>query len=125
MKKSDKTNIFKTPEGYFEDLPNRILLENKKRKARMYSIGSSLSAAAVILLGFLLFVLSNGTVQETSVEANLNQEIDLYISSGYWQAEDILSLDENPNEILDEIISKEWGTSDSESNDQFEEEWWY
>lgn len=125
MKKSNKTNIFKTPEGYFEDLPEMILLENNKRKTRTYSIVSSLSAAAVILLGIFLFVLNNDTIQETSVEANLNQEIDLYISSGYWQAEDILSLGENPNEILDEIISVEWGTSGSESNDQFEEDWWY
>jgi hypothetical protein len=125
MKKSNKTNIFKTPEGYFEDLPERILLGNTKRKTRMYSIASSLSAAAVILLGIFLFVLNNDTIQETSVEANLNQEIDLYISSGYWQAEDILSLGENPNEILDEIISMEWGTTDSESNDQFEDDWWY
>ncbi len=125
MKKSDKNNIFKTPEGYFGDLPGKILLENTKRKTRMYSLVSSLSAAAVIVLGIFLFVLNNDIIQETSYETNLNQEIDLYISSGYWQTEDILSLGENPNEILDEIISMEWGTSDPNSNDQLEEDWWY
>lgn len=124
MKNSNKINIFKTPEGYFEDLPRKILHKNSKRKTRIFSIAGSLSAAAVILLGFFLFVLNNDTLQETSLEANMNQEIDLYISSGYWQAEDILSLDENSNDILDEIISMEWITFGSEIDDQFEEDWW-
>jgi hypothetical protein len=61
---------------------------------------------------------------DQSLEADLEQEIDLYISSGYWQAEDILSFSENPNLILDEIIEEEWGGVENSQTDTDTEEWW-
>ena len=61
---------------------------------------------------------------EQSLEADLEQEIDLYISSGYWQAEDILSFSENPNLILDEIIEEEWGGVESSQTDTDTDVWW-
>lgn len=125
MKNLPKKNIFQTPEGYFDRLPEEILEKNQKRKTRTFTILSSLAAAAVIILGMFLFVLKNDINPNDSLEANLDQEIDLYINSGYWQAEDILSFADNPNSILDEIITLEWGTYEYEHTDQFEEDWWY
>lgn len=125
MKNIPKTNIFNTPEGYFEKLPEEILARNQKRKTRSISLVSSIAAAAVIVLGMFLFVLKYDINTETSLEASLVQEIDLYINSGYWQAEDILSFADNPNSILDEIISTEWGTYEMDTVDQLEEDWLY
>jgi hypothetical protein len=125
MKNLPKKNIFQTPEGYFDKLPEEVLAKHQKRKTRSFAIISSLSAAAVIILGMFLFVLKNDINPNDSLEANLDQEIDLYINSGYWQAEDILSFADNPNSILDEIITLEWGSYEYEHTDQFEEDWWY
>ena len=125
MKNLPKTNIFRTPEGYFEKLPEEILAKNQKRKTRSIALMSSIAAAAMILLGLVLFVFNNETDTNSSLEANLNQEIDLYINSGYWQAEDILSFADNPDSILDEIISLEWGSFEYENPDEQEEELWY
>lgn len=125
MKNLPKTNIFQTPEGYFEKLPEEILTKNSRRKTRSFTIVSSIAAAAVIVLGMFLFVLKNDLNTDNSIEANLGQEIDLYINSGYWQAEDILSFADNPDSILDEIITLEWGTNEFESTDTIEEDWWY
>lgn len=125
MKNLPKSNIFQTPNGYFEKLPEEILLRNNRMKTRSFTLMSTIAAAAVIVLGIFLFVLMNDINPNTSLEANLDQEIDLYINSGYWQAEDILSFADNPNSILDEIITMEWGTYESEITDQIDEDWWY
>jgi hypothetical protein len=125
MKNLPKNNIFQTPEGYFEKLPEKILEKNQKRKTRSFTLISSIAAAAVVILGMFLFVLKNEINPNYSLEVNLDQEIDLYINSGYWQAEDILSFADNPNSILDEIITLEWGSYEFEDADQFEEDWWY
>lgn len=125
MKNIPKSNIFKTPENYFDKLPEEILARHQKSKIRTFTLVSSMGAAAAIVLGMFLFVLKNEFYSNTSIEANLNQEIDLFINSGYWQAEDILSFADNPNSILDEIISMEWGNYEIENTDQYEEDWWY
>jgi hypothetical protein len=125
MKNLPKNNIFQTPEGYFDKLPEEILEKNQRRKIRSITIISSLAAAAVIILGMFLFVLKNDVNPNNSLEANLDQEIDLFINSGYWQAEDILSFADNPDSILDEIITFEWGSYEYENTDQTEEDWWY
>jgi hypothetical protein len=125
MKNLPKNNIFQTPEGYFDKLPEEILEKNQRRKTRSITIISSLAAAAVIILGMFLFVLKNDVNPNNSLEANLDQEIDLFINSGYWQAEDILSFADNPDSILDEIITFEWGSYEYENTDQTEEDWWY
>jgi len=125
MKNLPKNNIFQTPEGYFDKLPEEILEKNQRRKTRSITIISSLAAAAVIILGMFLFVLKNDVNPNNSLEANLDLEIDLFINSGYWQAEDILSFADNPDSILDEIITFEWGSYEYENTDQTEEDWWY
>jgi low affinity Fe/Cu permease len=125
MKNIPKTNIFNTPEGYFEKLPEEILARHQKSKARSITLVSATAAAAVIILGMFLFVLTQNFNTDTSLEANLDQEIDLYINSGYWQAEDILSFADNPNSILDEIIFTEWGNYEMDTTDPLEDDWLY
>lgn len=125
MKNIPKKNIFQTPEGYFEKLPEDILARYQKRKTRSFTLVSSIAAAAVIVLGMFLFVLKNDINSNNLLEANLDQEIDLFINSGYWQAEDILFFTDNPNSILDEIITMEWGTYQIENTDQYGDDWWY
>lgn len=112
MKNLPNHNIFKTPEGYFENLPNRIFEKKEHRKSRTMSFIQMTAAAAVIVIGVFFFAIKNDINVDQSIEANLEQEIDLYISSGLWEAEDILTFSENPDLILDEIIEEEWGVEE-------------
>jgi hypothetical protein len=124
MENLPKNILFKTPEGYFEDLPNRVLERNRQKKSRTITLFRMTAAAAVVVIGVFLFGIKNEIMVDQSLEADLEQEIDLYISSGYWQAEDILSFSENPNLILDEIIEEEWGGEENSQTDTDTEEWW-
>lgn len=124
MENLPKNDIFKTPEGYFEGLPSRVLERNEKKKTRTMSFLQMSAAAAIVLIGVFFFVIKNEVQVDYSLEANLEQEIDLYINSGYWEAEDILTFSDNPDLILDAIIEEEWGTIDSNQSDTETEEWW-
>ncbi|MCH6198891.1 hypothetical protein MMU07_04835 [Aquiflexum sp. LQ15W] len=124
MENFPKSIVFKTPEGYFEKLPNRVLERNNQKKIRTLSMVRMTAAAAVITIGVFFFVIKNELMVSKTLEADLEQEIDLYINSGYWQAEDILSFSENPNLILDEIIEEEWGVVESTQPSSDIEEWW-
>lgn len=112
MKNLPDHNVFKTPEGYFENLPARILEKKKNRKSILISMVRMTAAAAVVIIGVFFFAIKNDVIIDQSIEANLDQEIDLYISSGLWEAEDILTFSENPDLILDEIIGEEWGVEE-------------
>jgi hypothetical protein len=124
MENLPKSIVFKTPEGYFEKLPNRVLERNDQKKIRTLSMVRMTAAAAVITIGVFFFVIKNELMVSQTLEADLEQEIDLYINSGYWQAEDILSFSENPNLILDEIIEEEWGVVENTQPSSDIEEWW-
>lgn len=124
MKNIPDRNIFNTPEGYFENLPNRVLDKNELRKTRKMSFVQLTAAAAAVVIGVFFFVTKNDITIDQSIEANLEQEIDLYINSGYWQAEDILTFSENPNLILDEIIEEEWGVLEDNQSEIETGEWW-
>jgi hypothetical protein len=54
----------------------------------------------------------------------MDQEVELYIDSGYWEAEDVLVLSEDPDELLDLIIAEEWSGYPL-SEEQLESEFWY
>jgi hypothetical protein len=110
MEKFPKKNIFKTPENYFEQLPDQILEKRKPRALHYYLSG--IAAAAMVVIGFFLF-LDNETVS-TSVnyQAEINQEVEYYIESGVWNVEDVLLLADNPNELLDDIAAEEWGNQE-------------
>ncbi len=124
MKHLEKNNILKEPEGYFESLPDRILQRHSKEKIRsIYRL--SMAAAAVVVLVFALFVFRTVPPEVNEFEANLEEEVNLYINAGHWNAEDVLSLSEDPNLILDEIIASEWGEYQMEDGAEFEEDLWF
>jgi hypothetical protein len=125
MKNLPKREIYRTPEGYFEELPDKILKGFEEEKVRSISLIKRYAAAAIIILGIGTFALYQYTQEEYALQANLNDEIDLYISSDQWQAEDILSLSENPNSILDEIILAEWGALESSFEEDYEIDQWF
>lgn len=106
MEKFPKKNIFKTPENYFENLPDQIL-EKRKPKALHYYL-SGMAAAAVVVIGFFLFNGSETVTSSISYQLELNEEVEYYIESGVWNVEDVLLLAENPNELLDDITEEEW-----------------
>jgi hypothetical protein len=125
MKHLSKKEVFQTPAGYFEELPDRILLRNENEKTRSISLIRKYAAVAIIVLGIGIFAIYQNNQKEITFQAGLNNEIDLYINSDQWQAEDILSLSENPNSILDEIILTEWGTLDSYNEEDYEIDQWF
>ena len=125
MKHLSKNEVFQTPAGYFEELPDRILLKKDKEKTRSISLILKYAAVAIIILGVGIFAIYQNNPKEFTLQAGLNNEIDLYINSDQWHAEDILSLSENPNSILDEIILTEWGTLDSYYEEDYEIDQWF
>lgn len=107
MKQIPKHNIYKVPEGYFEALPERIL-RSKKTKARQVFL-SRMAAAAVLVIGIAVFIF-RPSFNEATLQAEMDQEVEFYINSGIWNAEDVLSFSENPDELLDVIIAEEWAS---------------
>ena len=110
MKKTPINSIYTVPKGYFETLPDR-LVQKKKRKDRQVFI-YRLAAAAVITVGLVLFAVKLSFVPEVAFQAEIDQEVEFYINSGYWGAEDVISFSDNPDELLDRIIAEEWSGYD-------------
>tara|TARA_R110002124_G_scaffold57700_4_gene161280 strand:- start:6300 stop:6671 length:372 start_codon:yes stop_codon:yes gene_type:complete len=106
MEKFPKKNIFRTPENYFENLPDQIL-EKRKPKALQYYL-SGMAAAAVVIIGFFLFNTNDTVTSSINYQTELNEEVEYYIESGVWNVEDVLLLADNPNELLDDITEEEW-----------------
>lgn len=106
MEKFSKKNIFKVPENYFEQLPDTIL-EKRKPSALQYYL-SGMAAAAVVVIGFFMFQGNETVISSDNYQVKLNEEVEYYIESGIWNVEDVLSLAENPNELLDDITEEEW-----------------
>ncbi len=106
MENFSKRNIFKVPENYFEQLPDQIL-EKKKPKALHYYL-SGMAAAAVVVIGFFIFQGNETITTSNNYQVDLNEEVEYYIESGVWNVEDVLSLADNPNELLDNITEEEW-----------------
>ncbi len=93
---------FEIPEGYFEGLPDKIMgrLEPKPDY-------SWYKWAAVALFVISLGVYQFDIFQSPDIYHAMEEEVELYIESNYWTAEDILGMADNPEEILDEIILEE------------------
>ncbi|MEX2513237.1 MAG: hypothetical protein WD398_10050 [Cyclobacteriaceae bacterium] len=106
MNNIPKKNIYKIPEGYFETLSSRILVVKKKKERRIYLSG--MIAAAVVIIGFLVFVFQPVEEQENYYQSNVSEEVEFYINTGIWGDEEILLLAEHPNDILDQITMEEW-----------------
>lgn len=103
MKKLPKIKEFKTPEDYFEQLPDRIMGSLKPNRNITW-----ISYAAVIALFISVGTWLLLSPEIKSPKLSLEEEVNLYIDSSYWTAEDVLSMAENPDEILDQIINEEF-----------------
>ena len=127
MENYPKQNIYEEPDGYFENLSNRIISKQKAR--RRHNVFIRIAAAAVLVIGAVLFVNRQPSINIENLQTQIDREVELFISSGYWDADDILSLTDNPDDLLDFIIEEEWSgymVDDSiEFDDAIEEEIWY
>ncbi|MEX2593189.1 MAG: hypothetical protein WD426_10460 [Anditalea sp.] len=122
MKHIPKYNIYEEPEGYFDNLSERII--HKRSILNRQMLYTRMAAAAVLVIGIALFIFKKPIINEVSLQAEMDQEVELYINSGYWNAEDVLIFSENPDELLDAIIAEEWSTY-TIKEDSIEEEIWY
>lgn len=107
MKNIPKENIFQVPEGYFENLSHRTRQLKRERQGRQVWL-SGIAAAAVLAIGMFFAIFQNSTFDDVNYQSNIDQDIELLISAGYWDEVDILGMAENPNQLLDEIIESEW-----------------
>lgn len=107
MEKLPKIDEFKVPEGYFEQLPDQILDSIQPNQNFAW-----IKYAAAVLIFFAAGIWALVPVEQENVELTLDQEVNLYIDSQYWTAEDVLSLAENPNELLEQIIEEEYPESE-------------
>ena len=107
MKNIPKENIFQVPEGYFENLAERTRQRKSERKVKQVWL-SGIAAAAVLAIGMFFAIFQETSFEETNFQSNIDQDIELFISAGYWDEVDILGMAENPNQLLDEIIESEW-----------------
>lgn len=83
-----------------------------------------MAAAAVVLIGVALFVFRQDNIPTDNIHLSMSDDINLYINAGYWGAEEVLSLSENPNLILEQIIAEEWGNYNINEM-EFEDDNWY
>lgn len=103
MSKLPKIQDFKAPEGYFDKLPDEILFKTKEQNSFGWM---KYAAAAIFILGFGYWQWPVNT--EQSEWLAMETEVNLYIDSQYWTAEDVLSFSENPDEILAGILDEEF-----------------
>src|SRR5690554_5512253 len=104
-----KNNIFKAPEGYFDALPERIMGAKKSQATQVFL--ARVAAAAILVVAMFLFIYNQPVPNDTALQTVMDQEVEFYINSGYWNAEDVLGFSENPDELLDLIIAEEWSNS--------------
>jgi len=108
MKNISDNNIFNEPEGYFDKLPEDIITRRKNKVRQVYMMRVAVAAILLIGLSFMFVLYQPKEPTYQAMDQGINDEVELYISSGYWQAEDILLLSDDPDSILDEIIEMEY-----------------
>ncbi|WP_375582203.1 hypothetical protein [Cyclobacterium xiamenense] len=106
MNKFPKESVFKTPENYFDSLPDRILRKRRQRTRQVYL--TALAVAAACIVGFLMVVVFPTQQHTTDFRTAINEEVDYYITTGAWDEVDVLLLADNPNDLLDAITAAEW-----------------
>ena len=119
MKPIPKVPQFTVPEGYFEALPDQIMRRKNTPTPNSY-LGWAAAAAAVLLFSVGLWQTQQANKELLPLTAE--EEALLYIDSEQWSTEDVLSLSENPNELLDQIIEEEFAKTEPLWN---EEETWF
>ncbi|MBS9524666.1 hypothetical protein KI659_11665 [Litoribacter alkaliphilus] len=123
MKNFPKNDIFKTPDGYFDRLPDEIMAKQNQKGKQVY-LKALVGVAAALIIGFtVVFNLFRTEEPAFTASADMDEEIELLINSDYWQAEDILLLSDHPDDILDNLIAMEW--DDYYLMDEMDEDWWY
>ncbi|QDH79927.1 hypothetical protein FKX85_13155 [Echinicola soli] len=128
MKKNiPKGDIFREPEGYFDGLPAQIMTKRAQNKQRVIWI--SWAAAAMVILSTSLFIIKLETENITQINNSstlaVEDEIELLIDQGEWSAEDVLSLADDPNAILNELVEEQWQSYQFSENELEEELWYY
>lgn len=118
MHQLPKLNDLKAPEGYFEHLPDQILDQVRPAKSNSW-IKYAVAASLILSLGILW---QQGIFQVKPEPLSLEEEAELYIDSHYWSDEDVLSLVDNPDAVLDEILTEEL-PSDGELWIEEEQNW--
>jgi hypothetical protein len=108
MQKIPKQQPFQVPENYFEELPEKILAKARRPKAKLTW---TWAAAAVVLLGVGVWQAREFNT-DPSIPMTADEEALLYIESEQWSTEDVLSLSEDPNALLDQIIEEELAKSE-------------
>lgn len=103
MNQIPKLKDFKAPDGYFEQLPDQIM--DQLKPAKTFSWTKYAAAAAVVMGLGILWQLD--VFQPEPEPLTLEEEVNLYIDSHTWTDEDVLSLADNPDAVLDEILTEE------------------
>ncbi len=108
MNQLPKLKDFEAPQGYFDRLPDQIMAKSKAKKSQIWI---KYSTAAAVVLG-LAISWQAGIFKSQSKELTSEELALLYIESQIWTAEDILSMTDDPNAILDQIIEEEMPLSE-------------
>ncbi|KEO74530.1 hypothetical protein [Anditalea andensis] len=126
MKNIPNSHIFKEPEGYFDTLPKKVIDRRKTQIRQVYIFRAAIAAILLVGLSFM-FLLQQPWVNEADYQVydpDIEDEVELYISSEIWQAEDVLLLSDDPNEILDKMIEIEYVAYMSEP-DPMDDDFWF
>ncbi len=107
MEKLPKLRNFTPPEGYFENLPDELIGKTNTHYT-FHWVKWAAIASLIISLGVWKFDFSGSN----SGNNLLDQEVELYIDSNYWSDEDILSMADNPEQILNDILDEELAYAD-------------
>lgn len=124
MKNIPDKNIFTEPEGYFDKLSEVIITRRKKQVRQVYILRSAVAAILLIGLSFMFVLHQAEEPTYQAFDQGIDDEVELYISSEYWQAEDILLLSDDPNGILDQIIVMEYVAYMPEP-DPLDDDFWF
>ncbi|WP_192349450.1 hypothetical protein [Algoriphagus sp. Y33] len=119
MQKLPKIKDFKAPDDYFNDLPDAVMDRINIPRSSNWMKYAAASAILVVSLAVWQF-----NIQDSQFETlAMDEEVNFYIESQYWTAEDVLSMVDNPEEILDQIIEEEmmYEVDVVDDNDQY----WY
>lgn len=108
MNQLPKLKDFEAPKGYFDQLPDQILAKSRVRKSQIWM---RYAAAAVVVLG-LAVSWQAGVFAPKNQQLTTEEVATLYIESQVWTAEDILSMADDPNALLDQIINEEMPLSE-------------
>jgi len=124
MKNTENKSIFTEPDGYFDKLPGEIINRRKNRVRHVYIMRTAVAAILLIGLSFMFILNQPQEVDYQVYDHGIDEEVELYISSGYWQAEDVLLLSDDPDDILDQIIELEYMAYMSDP-DPMDDDFWF